>query len=60
MGYVGGVGLAAFVLSAGVQITRLEKGHGSTHDVLAWPLILIVGGLLALVASSVRASARSE
>jgi hypothetical protein len=54
LGYVGGIGLLAFVASAGTQITRLESGHAPTHALAVWPLVLVIVGLAALAASFVR------
>jgi hypothetical protein len=54
LGYVGAVGLGAFIISTGVQITRLQSGRGPTHDVVVWPLVLLVLGAAALVVSALR------
>jgi hypothetical protein len=54
IGYVGAIGLGAFIVSIGAQITRLQAGHGSTHDVLVWPLVLLIVGAGALCLSLVR------
>lgn len=51
LGYVGGFGLLAFIISVGAQITRLEIGRGGTGSIIAWPLILLVLGIVALAAS---------
>jgi hypothetical protein len=51
LGYVGAVGLSAFVVSTGLQITRLQSGRGLTHDVFVWPLVLVILGAAALLAS---------
>lgn len=61
LGYVGGIGLFAFVISVGEQLTRLEHGHGPNHALLGWPIALVALGLLALLAplvSSRRAAGR--
>ena len=52
LGYVGAVGLGTFVISAGLQLTRLQSGRGPTHDFVVWPLVLLVLGALALAASA--------
>jgi hypothetical protein len=52
LGYVGAVGLGAFLISTGVQVTRLQSGRGPTHDVLVWPLVLLVLGAAALLTSA--------
>lgn len=52
LGYVGAIGLGAFVISTGAQLTRLEFGRGPTHDVLVWPLVLLILGLAALLTST--------
>jgi hypothetical protein len=52
LGYVGAVGLGAFVISTGLQITRVQSGHRLTHDVLVWSLVLLVLGGVALVMSA--------
>jgi hypothetical protein len=48
--YVGGIGLLAFVISAGAQITRIEAGKAPTADLLGWPLALLVVGVAGLAA----------
>ncbi|HEY5342468.1 MAG TPA: hypothetical protein VIJ66_02295 [Solirubrobacteraceae bacterium] len=50
LGYVGGVGLLAFLISTGVQITRLESGGESTASIVGWPLALLVIGIAGLAA----------
>jgi hypothetical protein len=49
LGYLGAIGLLAFAVSAGLQITKLEAGHSPGHSLLGWPVILIALGLVALV-----------
>ncbi len=49
-GYVGAVGLLIFLISVMTQLTRVESGHGQSHSLLGWPLILVVLGLAALLA----------
>jgi len=48
--YVGGIGLLAFVISAGAQITRIEAGKAPTADLVGWPLALLVVGVAGLAA----------
>jgi hypothetical protein len=48
--YVGGVGLLAFVISAGAQITRIESGKAPTADLVGWPLALLIVGVAGLAA----------
>jgi hypothetical protein len=48
LGYVGGVGLLAFLISVGAQITRLEFGHTPTTSIVGWPLALLIIGLAGL------------
>jgi hypothetical protein len=50
LGYVGGIGLLAFIISIAAQITRLEAGRSPTASVGGWPLVLIVIGVLGLAA----------
>jgi len=50
LGYVGGVGLLAFLISVGAQITRLELGHTPTTSIVGWPLALLIVGLAGLAA----------
>jgi hypothetical protein len=50
LGYVGGVGLLAFLVSAGVQIRRLESGREPTTSLIGWPLALLVIGIVGLAA----------
>lgn len=52
--YVGAIGLGTFIISAGVQITRVQSGQAPTHDVLAWPLVLVILGGAALCLSLAR------
>jgi len=49
-GYVGGIGLFAFAVSAGVQITRIESGKAATADIAGWPLALLIVGVAGLAA----------
>ena len=50
LGYVGGFGLFAFVISVGSELTRVAAGHAPSHSLLGWPIVLVVLGLLALFA----------
>jgi hypothetical protein len=50
LGYVGGVGLVAFLISVSAQITRLESGRPRTGGVVGWPLALLIVGVLGLAA----------
>jgi hypothetical protein len=52
LGYVGGFGLLAFVVSVGAQVTRLESGRAPTADLIGWPLALLVCGVAGIVASA--------
>lgn len=54
VGYVGAIGLGAFIISAGVQITRLQAGNAPTHGVLVWPLLLVILGAGSLCLSLAR------
>jgi len=58
LGYVGGFGLLAFAISVGLQITRIEGGHGVGHSLLGWPVVLVALGLLALFAPVVSSRRR--
>jgi hypothetical protein len=40
--------LAAFAISVGAELTRLESGHGPTHGVAGWPLALLILGVAGL------------
>jgi hypothetical protein len=46
LAYVGGIGLLAFIVSVGAQITRLESGRSGTADIVGWPLALLVLGVV--------------
>jgi hypothetical protein len=46
--YVGGIVLAAFILSVGTEITALFSGDGPSGDLVGWPLLLLVVGGAAL------------
>jgi hypothetical protein len=48
LGYVGGVGLLAFLISVGAQITRLEPGRAPTASIVGWPLALLIVGIAGL------------
>jgi hypothetical protein len=50
LGYVGGFGLLAFLISVSAQITRLESGRAPTTSVVGWPLALLIVGVLGLAA----------
>jgi hypothetical protein len=50
LAYVGGIGLPAFIVSVGAQITRLESGRSGTADIVGWPLALLVVGVAGLAA----------
>ena len=50
LGYVGGVGLFAFLVSVGAQVTRIESGSAPTSSLAGWPLALLVLGVLGLLA----------
>jgi hypothetical protein len=52
LGYVGGVGLFAFLVSVVVQVTRIEVGRTPTASVAGWPLALLLLGAAALAASA--------
>jgi hypothetical protein len=54
LGYVGGAGVLAFLISVGAQITRLEAGHPRSSDLAGWPLVLLVIGAVALLVSLLR------
>lgn len=48
-GYVGALGLIAFIVSVSAQVTRLAAGKTPTHDVVGWPLALLILGTLGLL-----------
>jgi hypothetical protein len=50
LGYVGGFGLLAFLISVGEQVTRLESGRAPTSHIVGWPLALLIIGLAGLAA----------
>jgi hypothetical protein len=52
LGYVGAVGLFAFLVSVVAQITRVEVGRSPTASVAGWPLTLLLLGAAALAAST--------
>ncbi len=49
LGYVGGAGLLAFVISVGAQITRIESGPAPSSSLSGWPLVLLGLGAIALM-----------
>jgi hypothetical protein len=50
LGYVGGFGLLAFLVSVTAQVTRIEAGHTPTSSLVGWPLALLLLGVAGLVA----------
>ena len=50
LGYIGGFGLLAFIVSVAAQITRLEAGRAPTASFVGWPLALILIGVAGLAA----------
>jgi hypothetical protein len=50
LGYVGGFGLLAFLISVSAQITRLESGRAPAAGVVGWPLALLIIGVLGVAA----------
>ncbi len=49
--YVGALALSAFVISVGLELTRLFSGNGlSDGGFLGWPALLLVAGAAALLA----------
>jgi hypothetical protein len=52
LGYVGGIGLFAFLVSVVAQITRIEVGRTPTASVTGWPIALLLLGAAALAASA--------
>jgi hypothetical protein len=50
LGYVGGIGLLAFIVSVAAQISRLEVGQAPTSSIVGWPLALILIGVAGLAA----------
>jgi hypothetical protein len=53
LGYVGGAGLLAFLVSVGAQITRIEAGHAPSGSIVGWPLALLILGVAGLLAPAV-------
>jgi hypothetical protein len=51
-GYVGAVGLAAFIVLTGTDLVSRIKGEEG-GGVVGWPLVLLIGGVAALVLSFV-------
>jgi hypothetical protein len=50
LGYVGGFGLLAFLISVSAQITRLESGRAPSTGIVGWPLALLIIGAVGLAA----------
>ena len=46
LGYVGGFGVAMFLVSVAAQLTRLESGRGPSSTLAGWPLVLVGLGLV--------------
>jgi hypothetical protein len=49
LGYVGAAGLLTFIVSVGLQVTRLEAGRLPIHSLGGWPIVLVVVGAVALI-----------
>lgn len=60
LGYVGGLGLFAFLVSAGAQVTRLEAGRRLATGIGGWPLVLLILGVVGLAASALRTATRQR
>lgn len=56
--YVGFLGLVAFAVSVGAELTRLEVGREPSSSLLWWPLVLVVLGIVGLAAPALRRGAR--
>jgi hypothetical protein len=50
LGYVGAAGLLIFIVSVGLQVTRLESGRAPIHSLGGWPIVLVVIGAVGLAA----------
>jgi hypothetical protein len=48
--YVGAIGLLAFIVSAGYEVSSLFSDGGPSGDAIGWPLLLLVVGAAALLA----------
>jgi hypothetical protein len=48
-GYVGAVGLLVFIGLVGANVVTLLEG-GDRTDIVGWPLVLLIGGIAAIVA----------
>jgi hypothetical protein len=60
LGYVGGLGLGAFLISVAAQLTRLQSGHRPSHDVVGWPLALVLVGAAGLLAGTLGRTFRAR
>lgn len=54
LGYVGVLGIFLFLVSTAAQLVRTGSGHGASHSLLGWPLILVLLGLAGLAAPLLR------
>jgi hypothetical protein len=52
LGYVGALGVLAFIISVAAEVARFASGHGRSHDIAGWPLVLLIAGAVALLAGS--------
>jgi hypothetical protein len=59
LGYVGGLGLFAFLVSVLAQLTRVQSGHGRTSHIVGWPLVLVLVGAAGIVGGT-RGRARPD
>jgi hypothetical protein len=48
--YVGAIALLAFILSVGIEVSRIFDGDAPSGDLIGWPLLLLVLGGAALAA----------
>ncbi len=59
LGYVGALGLVAFLISVGTQLARISAGHARSTDVVGWPLVLLLVGVAGLALGSLGRPSRS-
>ena len=54
LGYVGVLGIVLFLVSTAAQLGRTSSGHGPSHSLLVWPLVLVLLGVAGLAAPLLR------
>jgi hypothetical protein len=60
LGYVGGLGVLAFLISVAAQLARVQSGHSRTSDIVGWPLVLLLVGAAGILGGSLGRTLQSR